>query len=162
MPVQMGSSNAAAAISAAVERAFSHNMRMPGSHPNGMMTDPMRGGTGGASSDAINYGGMPQRPANVDGHWHATRAIAPLLFSPETWAATVLSAAAQAAGATEHGAVTTLNTAPNDVAWWRRGVERGHFMSANGCSMRHAYPCMHTPTYYELLHMAGSFGMHSL
>lgn len=73
MPVQMGSSNAAAAISAAVERAFSHNMRMPGSHPNGMMTDPMRGGTGGASSDAMNYGGMPQRPTNVDGHWQAKR-----------------------------------------------------------------------------------------
>jgi len=73
MPVQMGSSSAAAAISAAVERAFSHNMRMPGSHPSGMMTDPMRGGTGGASSDAMNYGGMPQRPANVDGHWQAKR-----------------------------------------------------------------------------------------
>jgi hypothetical protein len=73
MPVQMGSSSAAAAISAAVERAFSHNMRMPGSHPSGMMTDPMRGGTGGASSDAMNSGGRPQRPANVDGHWQAKR-----------------------------------------------------------------------------------------
>jgi hypothetical protein len=68
MPVQMGSSNAAAAISAAVERAFSHNMRMPGSHPSGMMTDPMRGGAGGASSDAMNYGDMLQRPG-----WQAKR-----------------------------------------------------------------------------------------
>jgi hypothetical protein len=43
-------------------------MRMPGSHPNGMMTNTMRGGAGGASSDAMDYGDMLQRPG-----WQAFR-----------------------------------------------------------------------------------------